>query len=88
MKRVLPLSIVLAFPALRNIGFIVGCLVGSVVIDLDHIPLFLGSDLLTAQTNRPFTHEWPWFAMPSLLGTMRTSSGPCISARNEQPTPQ
>lgn len=48
--------LLLAFPALRNIGFIVGCLVGSVVIDLDHIPLFLGSDLLTAQTNRPFTH--------------------------------
>lgn len=39
--------LLLAFPALRNIGFIVGCLVGSVVIDLDHIPLFLGSDLLT-----------------------------------------
>jgi inner membrane protein len=46
----------LAFPPLRNAGFIVGCLVGAVAIDLDHIPLFLGSDLLTAQTNRPFTH--------------------------------
>lgn len=46
----------LAFPTLRNTGFIVGCLSGAVVIDLDHIPLFLGSGLLTEQTNRPFTH--------------------------------
>lgn len=46
----------LAFPTLRNSGFIVGCLVGSVAIDLDHIPLFLGSNLLTEQTNRPLTH--------------------------------
>src|SRR5882757_11099450 len=38
--------------------------------------------------NRPFTHEWPWLAWPSLLGTMRTTSSPFISARNEQPTPQ
>lgn len=48
--------VLLAFPALRNAGFIVGCLVGSVAIDVDHIPLFLGSDILTTQTNRPFTH--------------------------------
>ena len=27
-------------------------------------------------------------AWPSLFGTMRTTSSPCISARNEQPTPQ
>ena len=46
----------LAFPTLRNAGFIAGCLAGSVAIDLDHIPLFLGSNLLTEQTNRPFTH--------------------------------
>jgi inner membrane protein len=46
----------LAFPTLRNAGFIVGCLAGSVAIDFDHIPLFLGSNLLTEQTNRPFTH--------------------------------
>ena len=48
--------LVLAVSTLRNAGFIVGCLVGSVAIDLDHIPLFLGSNLLTEQTNRPFTH--------------------------------
>jgi len=48
--------ILLAFPMLRNAGFILGCVVGSVAIDVDHIPLFLGSDILTADTNRPFTH--------------------------------
>lgn len=46
----------LAFPPLRSAGFTVGCLLGSVAIDLDHIPLFLGSNLLTGQTNRPLTH--------------------------------
>jgi inner membrane protein len=46
----------LAFSRLGHAGFIVGCLVGSVAIDLDHLPLFLGSNLLTEQTNRPFTH--------------------------------
>src|SRR5689334_18474785 len=48
--------LLLAFPALRNPRFIAGCLAGSVLIDLDHLPLYLGSDLLTEQTNRPFTH--------------------------------
>jgi inner membrane protein len=48
--------VLLPFPALRNASFILGCLVGSVAIDVDHIPLYLGSDSLTAQTNRPFTH--------------------------------
>lgn len=48
--------VLLAFPMLRNAGFILGCLAGSVAIDVDHIPLFLGSDIFTADTNRPFTH--------------------------------
>lgn len=48
--------ILLAFPMLRNAGFILGCLIGSVAIDVDHIPLYLGSEILTADTNRPFTH--------------------------------
>src|SRR5580704_11265303 len=38
--------------------------------------------------NRPLTQECPWLAWPSLFGTMRTTSSPFISARNEQPTPQ
>ncbi len=32
-------------------------LVASVAIDLDHIPQFLGTDLLTAGTPRPYTHS-------------------------------
>jgi inner membrane protein len=48
--------LLLAFPMLRNTGFIAGCLAGSVMIDLDHIPLYLGSNVLTEATNRPFTH--------------------------------
>lgn len=50
------LVFLLALPTPRNAAFIASCLVGSVAIDLDHIPLYLGSDLLTGQTNRPFTH--------------------------------
>ena len=46
----------LAFPVFRNPGFVVGCLAGSVLIDLDHVPLYLGSNLMTEETNRPFTH--------------------------------
>jgi inner membrane protein len=48
--------LLLAFPRLRNPWFIAGCLAGSVLIDLDHIPLILGSNILTEETNRPFTH--------------------------------
>lgn len=50
------LIFLLAFPALRSASFILGCLAGSVLIDLDHIPLYLGSEVLTSDTNRPFTH--------------------------------
>jgi inner membrane protein len=32
-------------------------LVWSVIIDLDHLPLQLGSDILTAGTPRPYTHS-------------------------------
>ena len=32
-------------------------LVFSVVIDVDHLPLELGSDILTAGTPRPYTHS-------------------------------
>lgn len=42
-------------PALPG-RFIAGALLGAVAIDLDHLPLIFGSDLLTQQTNRPFTH--------------------------------
>jgi inner membrane protein len=32
-------------------------LAGSVLIDLDHLPLIAGSDALTRETNRPVTHS-------------------------------
>lgn len=37
---------------------IAGVLIGAVAIDLDHLPLILGSDLLTRETNRPLTHSF------------------------------
>ena len=36
---------------------IVAALIASVVIDADHIPGYLGSDILTAGTQRPYTHS-------------------------------
>jgi inner membrane protein len=48
--------LLLAFSSLRNAAFVLGCLAGAVVIDLDHIPLYLGSDILTDTTNRPLSH--------------------------------
>lgn len=33
-----------------------GVVVGAVAIDLDHVPLILGSEWLTRETNRPLTH--------------------------------
>ena len=37
-------------------GFIVAALVASVAIDLDHIPLYLGSHILTGDAPRPYSH--------------------------------
>lgn len=45
-----------AIPARLPVGFIAGMIAGTVVIDVDHLPLILGSDLLTRETNRPLTH--------------------------------
>ena len=36
---------------------LVAALVASVVIDVDHIPGYLGSDVLTAGTHRPYSHS-------------------------------
>ena len=36
----------------------VAILVGSVVIDLDHVPLELGTDVLTGDAPRPYTHSF------------------------------
>lgn len=45
-----------AFAATMRLGIAAGALAGAVVIDLDHLPLILGSNLLTHETNRPLTH--------------------------------
>jgi inner membrane protein len=45
-----------ALPVALPVRFFVGALTGVVAIDLDHLPLIIGSDVLTQQTNRPFTH--------------------------------
>jgi membrane-bound metal-dependent hydrolase YbcI (DUF457 family) len=37
--------------------FVIGALVGSVAIDLDHIPPYLGVDFFTRGTPRPYTHS-------------------------------
>jgi hypothetical protein len=39
------------------VRFLAGALIGSVAIDLDHLPLILGSEILTQSTNRPFPHS-------------------------------
>lgn len=49
--------------------FVLGALLGSVLIDLDHLPLILGSDLLTASTNRPFPHALLTIAIVLLLSS-------------------
>jgi inner membrane protein len=36
---------------------VAGILAGSVLIDLDHLPLELGTDILTHGTPRPYTHS-------------------------------
>lgn len=46
-----------AIPMPLPARLVTGALIGAVAIDLDHLPLILGSELLTHQTNRPFTHS-------------------------------
>lgn len=36
---------------------VAGTLVGAVLIDVDHLPLEFGSDVLTRGTSRPYTHS-------------------------------
>jgi inner membrane protein len=37
--------------------FAIGALIGAVLIDLDHLPQYLGTDILTKGTPRPYTHS-------------------------------
>jgi membrane-bound metal-dependent hydrolase YbcI (DUF457 family) len=47
-----------------------GMLAGAVLIDLDHLPLILGSDLLTHETNRPLSHCLLSIAVAVVLATL------------------
>jgi inner membrane protein len=38
-------------------AFLRAALAGSVLIDIDHLPLLAGSEVLTRETNRPVTHS-------------------------------
>lgn len=49
----------LVLALMRNLSatFIVGVLAGAVLIDLDHVPQYLGTEILTKGTPRPYTHS-------------------------------
>jgi membrane-bound metal-dependent hydrolase YbcI (DUF457 family) len=47
--------------------FVIGALVGSVAVDLDHIPSYLGVDFLTRGTPRPYTHSLATVLIVGLL---------------------
>jgi inner membrane protein len=51
------LFIAWALPPLIGRGRILAALIASVVIDADHIPGYLGSQILTAGIPRPYTHS-------------------------------
>jgi hypothetical protein len=51
------LVLVAFFPGLLTTEFALGLLGGSVLIDLDHIPQYLGYWGLTHGTDRPYTHS-------------------------------
>jgi membrane-bound metal-dependent hydrolase YbcI (DUF457 family) len=51
--------VILALALIADVSrrFAVGALVGGVLIDLDHIPQYLGTEFLTRGTPRPYTHS-------------------------------
>jgi inner membrane protein len=51
----------------------VGILLGSVLIDLDHIPGQLGTDILTANAPRPYTHSLLTLAVVLAAARLRRS---------------
>lgn len=57
-------------------AFVVAALVASVAIDLDHLPLELGSSVLTEGTPRPYTHSLVGVAAIAALTLALTRRGP------------
>jgi inner membrane protein len=51
-------------------AFLTGALAGSVLIDIDHLPLLAGSQVLTRETNRPVTHSLPTIGFLVLLAVV------------------
>jgi inner membrane protein len=51
-------------------GFALAALVASLVIDLDHIPQYLGSHALTAGTPRPYPHSLPTLLAVALVAVV------------------
>jgi inner membrane protein len=50
-----------------------GIVLGSLLIDLDHLPAHLGSDILTAGTPRPYTHSLLSLAVVLAAARLRRS---------------
>lgn len=48
--------LVLAVLPRRSRPFVIGALLAAVLIDLDHIPQYVGTNVLTAGTPRPYPH--------------------------------
>jgi hypothetical protein len=51
----------------------IGILLGSLLIDLDHLPAHFGSDILTAGTPRPYTHSLLALAVVLAAARLRRS---------------
>lgn len=52
------------------LAFAGGLLAASVLIDLDHVPQYLGDYFLTHGTQRPYTHSWVTLAALLLLAVL------------------
>lgn len=61
-----------AVPQKHRAGLAVPALIGSVLIDVDHVPQYLGHDFLTVGTPRPYTHSlMTVLVLVSLASVMR-----------------
>jgi inner membrane protein len=51
------LLLVAPFRHVLSKRFLTGALIGSVVLDVDHLPMYAGFDILTRRTTRPYPHS-------------------------------
>lgn len=59
--------------------FVVAALIASVAIDIDHLPHYLGSQLLTGSLPRPYTHTLLVIALLAMLGTIVRGAARAVS---------